>query len=500
MGANHSKEKINEDLKIVGRKESENEIKNEEPKLEIKYSLNTTNNFILQSKSTDPKNDYNILQYLKKGVYSDITLVENKITNLRCIMKTINKVKTFSKTEDELIKNESKILSLLDHPNIINIYAFYSNENSLSYITEFCQEGDLYERLLNKGEYDEKAVAYIMHQIFSAINYCHKNNVINRDLSIENILISEIKEGLPTVKIGYFGTSTLADKNLIQKKNNKYYTDKSDIWLCGVIMYFLLTTRPPFIGGNEEERKKNILYENFDVDSKPFDKISLECKKLLRNLLKSNPVHRPSAEEVLKDIWFEKNNSKKLFYNITRESTLEKLITNIKNYKNTSIFQKYTISYLIHNFPQLNDVKNSAKLFYMIDTDGDGKITKEELFKGLNNIVNNKIPEKEFDILFKHIDLNNNGFIDYEEFIAASVNKNIFMRNNILLFAFKFFDKDDSGEITFDEIETMFKEAVNDGKTDVHQALKKIIQEIDLNIDGKISFEEFSIFVKQLIK
>ena len=514
MGAEHSKDKINEDLKIVGRKESENEIKNEESKLETKYSLNTTNNFILQLKSTDPKNDYNILQSLKKGVYSDITLVENKITNLRCIMKTINKVKSFSKTEDDLIKNESKILSLLDHPNIINIYAFYSNENSFSYITEFCQEGDLYERLLNKGEYDEKTVAYIMHQIFSAINYCHKNNVINRDLSIENILISEIKEELPTVKIGYFGTSTLADKNLIQKKNNKYsyytppeainhkdkYTDKSDVWLCGVIMYFLLTTRPPFIGGNEEERKKNILYENFDVESKPFDKISLECKKLLRNLLKSNPAYRPSAEEVLKDIWFEKNHSKRLFYKITRESTLEKLITNIKNYKNTSIFQKYTISYLIHNFPQLNDVKNSAKLFYMIDTDGDGKITKEELFKGLNDIVTNKISEKDFDVIFEHIDLNNNGFIDYEEFIAAAVNKNIFMRNNILSFAFKFFDKDDSGEITFDEIEMMFKEAVDDGKTDVHQALKKIMEEIDLNIDGKISFEEFSIFVKQLIK
>ena len=54
--------------------------------------------------------------------------------------------------------------------------------------------------------------------------------------------------------------------------------------------------------------------------------------------------------------------------------------------------------------------------------------------------------------------------------------------------------------ITMDEIEMMFKEAVNDGKTDVHQALKKIMEEVDLNIDGKISFEEFAIFMKQLIK
>ena len=74
------------------------------------------------------------------------------------------------------------------------------------------------------------------------------------------------------------------------------------------------------------------------------------------------------------------------------------------------------------------------------------------------------------------------------------------MRDNILRTAFNFFDKDNSGEITFDEIEIMFKEAVNDGKTDVHQALKKIMDEIDVNIDGKINFEEFANCMKQLIK
>ena len=136
----------------------------------------------------------------------------------------------------------------------------------------------------------------------------------------------------------------------------------------------------------------------------------------------------------------------------------------------------------------------------MIDSDGDGKITKDELYKGLNETLMNKIQKKEFDELFPNLDLNNSGFIDYEEFVAAAVNKNIFMRENLLSMAFKFFDKDDSGEITMDEIEMMFKEAVNDGKTDVHQALKKIMEEVDLNIDGKISFEEFAIFMKQLIK
>ena len=176
------------------------------------------------------------------------------------------------------------------------------------------------------------------------------------------------------------------------------------------------------------------------------------------------------------------------------------MLNNIKNYKNVSIFQKYTLNYLIHNFPQLNDVKHSAKLFYQIDEDGDGKIAKKELFNGLNELLEKKLSKEEFEEIYKNIDLNNSGLIDYEEFVVASVTKNIFMRDNILRTAFYFFDKDNSGEITFDEIEIMFKEAVNDGKTDVHQALKKILDEVDVNIDGKINFEEFANCMKQLIK
>ena len=194
-------------------------------------------------------------------------------------MKSTTKTKSFSKNEEDILNNELKILSLLDHPNIIKVFSFYSNEDSYSYMAEYCEEGDLNEQLLNKGAYDEKTAAYIMHQIFSAINYCHKNKIINRELVLENILVSEIKNDLPTVKMGYFGTSYLAKKNAIKIKRNtnlyyippeantsfdKYF-DKSDIWSCGVIMYFLLAARPPFAGENEEEKQRNIFNKNYDI-------------------------------------------------------------------------------------------------------------------------------------------------------------------------------------------------------------------------------------------
>lgn len=512
MGAKSSKNKINEDLEKIG--ENEVNISSKKPEIKKISTLNFSNNFIFKKNYTDLEKDYQIIKSLKKDINSEISIVQNKLTDVKCLMKTIYKVKTFSQKEEDIFNNELKLLSALDHPNITKIMAVYSKENLYSYITEYCKEGSLNDQLLNKGQYDEKTSAYIMYQIFSALNYCHINDIINRDLSIENILISDIKGNLPTVKISYFGNSIFIENDNNEIKNlpkafyyppeinraNKKFIDKSDIWSCGVIMYFLLTARPPFIGSDENEKKINIINENFNISDPPFDTISRECKDLLKLLLKSDPKKRPSAEEVLNHPWFTKTGVDTLIHRFNKEDTLERLLNNIKNYINVTIFKRFTIIYLIHNFPQITDVKNSAKLFYMIDTNHDGKIAKEELLNGLNNNLSNKISDLEFDKLFKNIDLNNNGFIDYEEFVAAAVNKNYFLRENILTQAFKFFDKDNSGEISFDEIEKLFKDIITDDKIDVRQGLKKIMEQIDLNIDGKINFDEFCVFMKQLIE
>ena len=95
--------------------------------------------------------------------------------------------------------------------------------------------------------------------------------------------------------------------------------------------------------------------------------------------------------------------------------------------------------------------------------------------------------------------MNNNGFIEYEEFVRAAINKDIFITDHILLFAFKYFDKDGSDEITFDEIEKVFKKSIPD-QNKIHDYLVKIIKEVDINDDGKISFPEFCRVMKRMLK
>jgi calcium-dependent protein kinase len=279
----------------------------------------------------------------------------------------------------------------------------------------------------------------------------------------------------------------------------KHYDEKCDIWSCGVILYILLSGRPPFGGDNDKEIMERVAIGKYDLQSAPFNKISKNCIDLIQKLLIMDPKKRISAQDALNHQWFKDHKSKELFNQIKDESTLKKLLANLKAYKRDSVIQETALAYLVHNFPQMKDVVNACKLFNQIDVNGDGKINKNELLKGLQSKIKSDTLAQDVEQIYKNIDMDNNGYIEYEEFVRAAVSKERFINENVLRFAFRYFDKDGSGEITFDEIEAVFKESVAD-KNKVHESLSQIIKEVDSNGDGIISFNEFSDIMKKMLK
>ena len=476
--------------------------------------INLTNDIIIsKSPSDDLSKNYKKLNLIGEGDSAQIFRVRNQITDSIEAMKVIKKAELEIENEREII-NEISILRKMDHPNILKLFDFYSTEDSYAMILELCSGGELYKEIIEKGPFNEGYTSYVMYQIFSAINYCHKMHIIHRDLNPENILIIDRNElGYPRIKICDFGLSKIFEKGLKQKKVvgslfyiapevlKKNYNEKCDIWSCGVIMYILLSQKLPFNSEeeNEDELLNKILIGKFDLESPPFDKISKNGKDLITKLLNSDPQKRISAEEALNHQWFIENKSKELFNQINDENILKKLIENLKSYKNESAIQETALAYLVHNYPNLKDVINACKLFSQIDTNNDGKINKDELIKGLKSKIKIDDLENVVSTIFKNLDMNNNGFIEYEEFVRAAVDKEIFITDNILFFAFKYFDKDGSGEITFDEIEKVFKNSIPD-KSKVHNSLTKIVNEVDYNGDGKISFIEFCRVMKRMLK
>ena len=117
---------------------------------------------------------------------------------------------------------------------------------------------------------------------------------------------------------------------------------------------------------------------------------------------------------------------------------------------------------------------------------GDGSLSLDELRKGLKEKENGETILK----LLQSADTDGSGEINYTEFLAATIDANIFMREDYLRTAFNMFDKDGSGKIDNQEIIELLQ-----GEDLVNLVSKEAIgtamKEIDANGDGEIDFEEF---------
>ena len=466
-------------------------------------------NIFIQNTQIDPLLLYTKIKKLGEGTFGEVYLVKHNITGIRRAMKVIDKNNAELKDEklsDEEILNEINILKKIDHPNIMKIFEFYNTESIYYLITEYCEGGDLYN-FVNDNELSEFQVIYIMYQIFSAMNYCHKMKILHRDLKPDNILIKKNNEGLCIVKICDFGTSAVFKKGEKQKDImgtlcymapevlNEEYNEKCDLWSCGVIMYILLTKKRPFLGRDDDQTIEKILYNSYN--SALLKKYNKYTKDLLSKLLEKNPKKRISAAEALNHVVFQKNKTKEILNEIHDEKIIQKFIQNLKNYKSDSILRETTLVYLVHNYPDLEQVSDASKLFAQLDVNGNGKITKKELFLGLSSLIDSEDSEKSSDEIFANLDIDNNNYISYEEFIRAAIDKEIFLKDDILEFAFKYFDKDNSGEITIEELEMVFKGNIK--SSDCQKELENILKEVDSNNDKVIDFEEFKKLMNNIL-
>ena len=506
MGAACASPENNKSLKKQGEKPK---IPKKQPLIHIDQKI------LITEYKTNLEDDYKMLKFIGEGSFAKVYQVQNRLTGNYRAMKSLKR-KTDKNPNGNLettILNEIDILIKLDHPNILKLYSFYTNENTYDLITEYCPYGSLYDEVDKNGPLSEKQTAYILYQILSAINYCHKMNIIHRDLKPENILIINREEEdneLFFVKICDFGTAKLLEEGKIEKQfvGSSYYiapevllekyNEKCDLWSIGVIMYVLLTGKPPFPGKNNDEIYQHIKEGRYDLKNNLWNNHSEESKDLIYNLLLKDINKRFSAEKALNHNWFVKYKSKEIFNKFENQIIIDRLINNLINYKSISHIQECALSYLVHNFNQTRNVINACKLFNLIDTDHDGKINENDLYEGLKISIKKDNLENICHEIFTNIDLNNKTYVEYEEFVRGAVEKDKFLDDYVLKFAFRFFDKDGNVEVDYREIEETFKQNIVD-KNKLHECLKKIIDEVDSDKDGKISYYEFCNAMKKMI-
>ena len=467
---------------------------------ESESCISISNKLFIDEVNDSPSKKYEILSKLGSGSFGNVYLARNKFTDEKVALKQIKKSSANLLSDGE-IKDEIEILKNLDHPDIVRIIESFNTKNSYILITEYCEGGELFDQV--KNQLSETQIAVIFRQLLSGLAYLHSNNVVHRDLKLENILIHEIEkskttgEDLFNIKIIDFGTARIFDKNrkpqsivgssyyIAPEVLRQKYNKECDLWSVGVILYMFIVGHAPFDGCDDEEITNNIHRGVYRKNDRRWIKASKEVKDLIQKLLTYRPSQRLTAMQALNHPWFKMTDSNILYDNVPKSDVI-KCIKNLLTYNINYKLEELFLAYIIHNIPREKEAKSAIKLFKLVNENGDGKLRKNELKKTVLKFVTEEFLEKyDFDGIFAMMDGDNKGFINYEEFLRAALGRKNILTDDILSYAFSYFDPEGCGYIKKKKIKSIFGNKID------NITFQSIFDEIDLDKDGKITFEDF---------
>ena len=434
---------------------------------------------------------YEVEDTIGSGAFGHVISAMHKVTRERRAVKVLPKKKfTMTRPTDKLL-GEVEILRQLDHPNIVRMFEFFQDEKYLYIVMELCDGGELLDEIVSKRGMDEATAASYMRQLLSAVSYCHSKRIVHRDLKPENLLLSS-KSAEATLKVIDFGTSVLFDAKHKMKRRigtihyiapevlKNSYTEKCDVWSCGVILFILLSGKMPF-GGSEVEATAMLEKGIYSLDSPEWEDVSSFAKNLVRRMLQVDPRRRISAEEAYLDPWVQQAASPR----IDRQRTLS-LLGNLVSFRAESKMYRAVLSFIVTQLISSEEEQELARAFRALDQSGTGKINKESLEQGIQAAGITITQQLVTDIL-RHVDADKNGFIDYTEFLVAASDKSKMLSKVRLEAAFAAFDQDGNGRISSEELRKML-DSEDRLPGDIWQEL---IKGVDQNGDGEVDLREF---------
>ncbi|CAN7125656.1 unnamed protein product [Brassica rapa subsp. narinosa] len=403
---------------------------------------------------------------------------------------------------------------LSENPNVVRIQSTYEDATSVHLVMELCEGGELFERIAKKGHHSEREAAKLTKTIVAVIEACHSLGVMHRDLKPENFLFSSCDEDA-SIKSIDFGLSVFCKPGLVlilslhdcvvghcfiepflkdpcstfsklvgsayyvaPEVLRRHYDRECDVWSAGVILYMLLCGFPPFNAGTERGIFRKILQGKLDFETDPWPSISESAKDLIKKMLESDPKRRLTAHQVLCHPWIVDDT-------VAPDKPLGfAVVSRLKRFSAMNKLKKMALRVVAERLSE-EEIGGLKELFKMIDTDNSGTITFEEL-KDSVRCVGSELVESEIQELLQAADVDESGTIDYGEFLAATIHLNKLEREENLVAAFSFFDKDSSGCITMDELQQAWNQF---GIKDSH--LDEMIKDIDQDNDGQINYGEF---------
>ncbi|KAK3018043.1 hypothetical protein RJ639_004533 [Escallonia herrerae] len=440
---------------------------------------------------------YLVDRELGRGEFGVTYLCIDRSSRELLACKSISKRKLRTAVDVEDVRREVAIMKHLPrNASIVSFKEACEDDNAVHLVMELCEGGELFDRIVARGHYTERAAAAVTRTIMEVVQLCHKHGVIHRDLKPENFLFANKKENSPLKAIDFglsiffkpgerFSEIVGSPYYMAPEVLKRNYGPEIDIWSAGVILYILLCGVPPFWAESEQGVAQAILRGLIDFKREPWPSISESAKSLVRQMLEPDPKLRLTAKQVLEHSWLQ--NAKKA-PNVPLGDVVK---ARLKQFSMMNRFKRKALR-VIADFLSNEEVEDIKEMFKKIDSDNDGIVSIEELKDGLKKF-SSQLAESEVQLLIEAVDTNGKGSLDYGEFAAISLHLKRMANDEHLHRAFSYFDKDCNGFIEPDELQDALME---DGADDCTDVANDIFQEVDTDKDGRISYEEFVAMMK----
>ena len=269
-----------------------------------------------------------LYQSLGKGNYGEVFLSKKRGLPQFFATKKMDKKLYQNPQFFKRLYNELNIIMMVNHPNIVKYEDFKVSQNNFYLVTEYINGGSLKSNLIKyisiyRKPFSEEITQYLMRQIVDVVKYLHFNNIIHRDLKLDNILVNYPSEydrknvnllscqiklidfGFATIlknnqKLAFtvLGTPNNMDPKILAVINNEGpnmgYNEKVDIWSLGTLCYEMVVGCSPFTGSSMPELYQNVQNGKYIL---PLT-LSEEIVSFIKSMLQENDNKRADAKSL----------------------------------------------------------------------------------------------------------------------------------------------------------------------------------------------------------
>ncbi|GJN11326.1 hypothetical protein PR202_ga29507 [Eleusine coracana subsp. coracana] len=393
---------------------------------------------------------------LGRGEFGVTYLCTDRATGEALACKSISKKKLRTPVDIEDVRREVEIMRHLPkHPNIVTLRDTYEDNNAVHLVMELCEGGELFDRIVARGHYTERAAALVTKTIVEVVQ-----------VRLASLFV-QVRTQHPCFLYLFF---TSVHQSFV---DGERFTE--------------IVGSPYYMAPEKLNRvfAQAIIRSVIDFKRDPWPRVSDNAKDLVRGMLNPDPKRRLTAQQVLDHPWLQ--NIKKA-PNVNLGETVK---ARLQQFSVMNKFKKHALR-VIADHLSVEEAADIKDMFEKIDLNKDQMLSFDELKLGLHKF-GHQMPDADVQILMEAADADGNGTLDYGEFVTLSVHLRKIGNDEHLHKAFAYFDRNETGYIEIDELRESLADDLGQNPEEVINA---IIRDVDTDKDGKISYDEFAAMMK----